>query len=595
VACTLVAVVVLPAAPAAAATTSYQVVQDVRIAMDDGATLNSDEYIPDRGCPCPTILIQTPYRKQSGIAEANPGFPQHGYAEIVVEVRGTGGSEGYWDSFGPREQKDGVNLVHWAATRAFSNGRVGLAGVSYSAINQFLTVEQPSTDAVKAIFPIVPMSDAYRDVTWAGGNEDSGFIPLWLGLVTGLASIPASDAAGNPKVALNAESQHLYNLTRFQAPVFVDSTTGRYERTLPPQVQTYPDQAYDGPFARTRSPIDHIGNVHVPAFIVGGEYDIFQRGEPILYNGLALSQAQKKLLYGPWYHVTAGDGLPATDGTGRVIPSLNDLQVAWFDHWLRGAANGVETFPNVETYLLGPNRWTPDTGFPAAGTRYRQWFLNPGNVLARSAPAASGSALMPLQPANGTCSRATTQWTAGTVTGPCADDNRLTDAQGLTFTSAPAAAALTISGPLDARLFVSSTRPDATVIATVTDLAPDGSSRSITAGSLVLSLRALTAQACGRVVLDCTAYAGPLPAEPWHPYSRASQSALQPGRVYEVDVEVFPTSAQVAPGHRLRLTLTGSDVPHESGTLSTQVDSAGAALSFWWGPGRPSALYVGSL
>src|SRR5438105_4717358 len=293
--------------------TAYTMTQDVRITMDDGVTLDSDQYVPTAGCPCPVILVQTPYRKSGGgVGEANTVFPQHGYAEIAVDVRGTGSSEGYWDSFGAREQKDGAELVNYAAHAPFSNGVVGLAGVSYSAINQFLTVEQPGTSAVKAIFPIVPMSDAYRDVTWAGGNEDSDFIPLWLSLVTGLSAIPAQDAATQPQIALNAESQHLLDIAKFQAPVVGDSVLGYYESMLPGQAQTYPDQAYDGPFAQLRSPLDRIGLVHQPTFIVGGEFDIFQRGEPLLYQGLSLPAGQKKLLLGPWYHVTAGDGLPAT-------------------------------------------------------------------------------------------------------------------------------------------------------------------------------------------------------------------------------------------------------------------------------------------
>src|SRR5947207_7111031 len=175
----------------AAQSTSYDLISDVRIPMPDGTLLDADEYVPTSGCPCPTILVQTPYRKSgAGVSEGNTIFPSNGYAMIVVDVRGTGSSEGMWDSFGAQEQQDSVLLVQRAASRPFSNGVVGLAGVSYSAINQFLTVEQPGTEAVKAIFPIVPMPDAYRDVTWAGGNTDAGFIPLWLGLVTGLAVIP---------------------------------------------------------------------------------------------------------------------------------------------------------------------------------------------------------------------------------------------------------------------------------------------------------------------------------------------------------------------------------------------------------------------
>src|SRR5439155_750199 len=290
-----------------AATTPYDLVSDVRIPMSDGVLLDSDEYVPTTGCPCPTILVQTPYRKSgAGVSEGNTIFPSNGYAMIVVDVRGTGSSEGMWDSFGAREQQDSVALVQRAASRPFSNGVVGLSGVSYSAINQFLTVEQPGTQAAKAIFPIVPMSDAYRDVTWA----------------------------------------------------------------------TFP---------------------------AGGTYDLVQRGEPILFRGLKLSTARKKLMIGPWYHTSAGNGLTADDGSnpvydtkGNLLPSLNNLQLAWFDRWLKGISNGIDAFPAVETYYLGAGKWAPDTKYPASRTTYRRWYLSatPGSgtsLYAGSlAPAADG-------------------------------------------------------------------------------------------------------------------------------------------------------------------------------------------------------------
>jgi putative CocE/NonD family hydrolase len=426
-------------------------------------------------------------------------------------------------------------------------------------------------------------------VTWAGGNIDSGFIPLWLGLVTSLGLIPAEDAGTQPAIALNAESQHAYGFTQFQVPAVADANLGAYESQLPPQLQTFKDQAYDGDFATLRSPIYRIANVHVPTFIIGGEWDIFQRGEPLLYRALSLPSTQKKLVLGPWYHTTAGNGLPATDNQGRTIPNTDTLQLAWFDHWLKGVNNGIDTFPD-ETWFQGSNQWI--AGSYPQGHRPQAWYLGAG-TLGSARPAAAGSAVLPWTAFNGICSRSTTQWTAGLVnTGSCDTDQRLTEAQGLTFTSPAATGPYTISGPLALHVNLRSTRPDATLIATFSDVAPDGSSNGITAGSLVLSLRQLTTTPCGAVVVNCTVYAAGRPTIPWHPFTKASQTPLQTGTVYGVDLEIFPTSVVIEPGHRIRLTLTSSDVPHESGTLSTTADSAGGPVTILYGGIYDSYLYL---
>src|SRR5207244_2195948 len=316
----------------------------------------------------------------------------------------------------------------------------------------------------------------------------------------------------------------------------LDAALGGYEMMLPPAFQTYPDQAYDGPFYRLRSPIRNIARVQVPTFIVGGTYDLFQRGEPILFNGLMLSASQKKLMIGPWYHTTAGNGLTADDGTnpvydskGNLLPSLNNLQLAWFDHWLKGIGNGIDTFPAVETYYLGAGKWAPDTRYPASRTTYRYWYL--------SAASGSGAALY-----------------AGSLA-PAVD-------RGAT---------------------------------TVTDVDPSGASSQITAGTLVASLRALTTTPCRSIVADCSVYAKGHVIEPWHPYTRASQVALTPGVPTPLEIEIFPTSAVIEPGHSLRLTITTGDFPHETPTSSTVVDSAGGIDTLYIGPDHPSSIYLGTV
>ena len=617
VAVALVGPLTLNAARAASGdTTNYRTVQDITIVMSDGVKLSANAFIPTTGCPCPAILSQTPYRKTT----SPNGFARHGYAELVVDVRGTGSSEGYWGTFNEREQRDGAEVVRWLAGQKWSNGKVGLYGGSYLAINQLLTAQQPGTEAIKAIFPIIPMSDAYRDVTWSGGAWDSSFMSWWYALVTGESAAPADYATSNPQVALNAESQHLIDVYGYTAQALAGDLLGAYQHSLcdasggNAPTCAYKDAAYDGPLYRTPSPIHDIGKVTVPTFIVGGTYDIFQRGEPLLYRALNLPTTKKKLLIGPWYHVTAGNGLPSKDQNGTAIPNTDELALRWFDHWLKGRANGIESFPDVETYVLGKNKWVADSAFPMSGTEYENWYLSPqpsgsgarslnDGSLAAARPAAPSSLTLPWMPANNACSRNTVQWTAGLTalagsSGPmsqCENTNQQNEIQSLTFTTRPMTKAYTLSGPMNLHLYTSSLAADTSLGAVVTDVAPDGTSTVITGGSLVASLRAVDKSACGAKVEGCSLYEDGEIAIPWHPYTRASQSPLVANRIYDLQIEIFPTTAQVARGHRLRVSVISGDSPHRLDTASTLTGEAnGAGLdTVYFGGGYPSRLYVG--
>lgn len=647
-------------------TTAYHETANIPITMSDGVILEADEYIPTTctaATRCPVVLIQTPYRKgnstsaddmESESDETIPYLYEHGYIEVVVDVRGTGSSEGYWSSFGPREQQDGAELAQWVADPAripASNGHVALAGVSYSGINQLLTVEAingdiaghgPLTDAgsgcissaastcanpthitsdpVGAIFPIVSMTDAYRDVTFAGGNLDSGFMPLWLGLVNGLAVQPpdtAADPSGsNTPIALNAESQHLEDLATFAVPVIAGAELGSYESETP-FAQSYPDQAYDSPFYTQRSPITDIGEVNVPTFLVGGTYDLFQRGEPINYNALDLPPTQKKLLIGPWYHVTEGSNLPATDTAGNTIPDVGDLELDWFDHWVpgpnntrAGTNNRIDSFPTVESYDLGSDKWEPGSAYPSTGTTGQRWYLGPNGSLSTTKPPQQASAgELPTVTATGTCSRSTWQWTAGIpteLTEPspvCESNSTSAEVQGLTFTAAAQHESYTLSGPIEADIYMSSSAANSTVIATLSDVSSNEAD-DITAGSLVASLRNVTTTPCHRrrdpatgtpfeVVLGCSEYLDGQSIDPWHPYTEASQIPLGTGKITELQIEVFPTHATIEPGHQLRLTITTSDAPHEAQSLSTTASALGVD-TFYEGGDAPSSIYVGT-
>src|SRR5258708_10890687 len=301
---------------------------DVPITMSDGTVLRANVGIPmpqgatapAPGMQFPVLIEQTPYRKDGGLFTVDPYFVQRGFAFVVVDVRGTGSSQGVWQSFYGAEQTDGPQIVRWAAHQPWANGRAGLMGASYLAINQLLTMEQPDAPSeVKAIFPVVPMSDSYRDVTYHGGNLDSAFIPPWLGLVTSLGALPAKQTtSGNESDFVDCVSvaaNHFAHTTHFQIPVTVDATTGG-------------TTTYDSHYYRSTSPTDRINREPVPTFVVGGEFDIFQRGEPLLYNALDVSA--KRLVIGPSVHLQ-GSTAPSPPADG--FPALKTRRRQWCDEY----------------------------------------------------------------------------------------------------------------------------------------------------------------------------------------------------------------------------------------------------------------------
>ena len=232
---------------------------------------------------------------------------KRGYAYIIVDLRGTGAAEGSWQAFSQIDQDDIGELLEYIKVQPCSNGSIGMNGASYMGITGLLAGAQEDP-AVKAIFAIVPMGDAYRDIVITGGQVNAGFIPLWVTLVTGLGIIPTPAGLdnGEPGYYLTTLLQHLQGaLTEFQVPVVAGALIGD-------------ENKYDPEFWRIRSPLEQIDKITAPTFVVGGLNDIFQRGEPLIYEGLK-DHTTAKLLIGPWEHLdgSSGAGVPA-DGAATL-------------------------------------------------------------------------------------------------------------------------------------------------------------------------------------------------------------------------------------------------------------------------------------
>ena len=550
---------VAPWKPRAATYPKTVTVTELKIPMDDGVILRGDLILPADASgkaiaqKFPVITTITAYNKgvqqyAGGLAGGSPSYlVQRGYAQLTVDARGTGTSGGRWCAFCARENADGAQVLQWAHEQSWSNGSTAMAGPSYMGIAQiFAAAGRP--DGLKAIFPQVPAADVYRDVVASGGQLDVGFIPLWLGLVTATSLIPpAAPKDASPLLTL---IEHLVGASTFTVPLVLKAFAGG-------------EPAYDGAFYTQRSPINVVSKVDVPTFLVSGEFDLFQRGTPLLFENLQKRGVPTKMIIGPWNHLQASGG----EEVGKAgLGSLDELKLRWFDHYVKGIADpGLDAdIPPITYYEQGTGAWR--TAKTWVGDRTAASYRLTGTSktggtdggLTQGRVTAGTSDVLPV-PVSGLCSRSTDQWTAGALSAggfenPCLTDNALNDRTGAVFKTAPVTKAVALQGPINARLYVSSTTGDGMLSVALEDEAPDGTVTRLTGGWQVISHRKL----------DTTRsrYLNGKLIQPYHPFTEAAKSKLASGQVAPVDVELFPTGAKILPGHRLRIAVQGFDVPH---------------------------------
>jgi putative CocE/NonD family hydrolase len=561
---------------------------NVGVTMSDGTVLRADVYYPTNlkggGAAAgkfPVILTQTPYGKGSGgaagsqlsgLAGSATYLVQRGYIQVVADVRGTGGSRGAWGLFDPVQASDGATLARWAAQLPHSDGDVGLLGASYLGIDQFLTVGAAGPNSpIKAMFPIITGNDLYRDTAFFGGFLDGEFDSVYLGLTGSLNTI-------NPVLEDNSDllqtlTEHLGGLLSYHLA-----------QTL--EIEAGGDQAYDQDYWQSRSPVNTLQKVvadGIPAFLVGGWYDLFQRGEPLNYSGLQNAWAGRpvlapmsptqpvtpryQVLMGPYYHVTAGNGL---DYHGL---DLSGLELAWFDQWLKGI----------------------DTGIADTSTPMHLYDLGAGGALTTSQPAASGGAdTIYFSLVSSPCDNSSEQWAAGFgvlalrtigLDDPCVRNqaNAESGPWSTSYTTAPFTSPTTLAGPIGATLYATATTPDTAWVVTLSDIAPDGTAAPLTSGGLEGSLRAVD---------PSHSWYAPdgLPLLPYHPYTRVSQTPVVPGQMTRYDIEVFPTFGTLEPGHRLRVTIATADFPHLLLSLAQLTNLLGGSYQLQHNSVDPSSI-----
>lgn len=607
--CLLAAVAAGAVAPSAAGAYSRPAefgihqVKDLKIRMSDGVELAADVYYPadpDTGAasrgPFPVILSQTPYGKRSFVTTQSYGefggdgyFPylvRRGYINAIVEVRGTGSSDGDFGLFSPRDAADGAELVDWAAELPRASGRVGAAGYSYPGLNQIHTAAAVGRHSpLKAIVPSAAGFDLYRDLAFGGGIPNVLFASVWAALRASMVFAPPDDPGADPVKQLVERIDRGGGLAALDAGLYTEIELGG-------------PRAFDSGFWRQRAPSRKLARVvrnRIPALLISGWFDIYQRGVPLSYAALQNAWSGRDDIFAPMrrrqpvtprYQLVQGPWLHNAVGMGEWIQRLH---LEWFDHWLLGRRTPLTRSRRpLHAFELGDGRWIDAAAYPLPQAPVRTLWLDGGRT--GTAPLSLNDGSLAWQrPGSGTdrivwagvtspCSRLSDQWSmgflgaisagAGMPLNPCAGDDRSTQAGALVYTTPPLERAFTLAGPGTVSVRMSSTARDSELVASVERVTPTGASYPLTSGALLGSLRALDRRASWRVD-------GKL-LLPHHPYTSASRRDLVPGQAEEQQIELPPVFARLNEGDRLRLTLSTS-APHLHPTAAQLPGLAGGA------------------
>lgn len=275
-----------------------------------------------------------------------------GYTQVVVDVRGTGFSQGTWQVFKSREQQDTVEVIDWAAKQKWSDGKIGMAGVSYSGINQIYAAKM-APKALKAIVPVEPGGDLIRDVVAPGGALGVGFLPLWLTLVNATKLIPNVASMMNGTFDWKWLADRMSEPGTFYPQLMAALSTPNIA-SIPPNLKNLLETNSD----RRTSWQSGADKITVPTMLYGGWFDLFTNSEVKMFNQIPLPPSQKKLIMGDGYHMTIGGDSPEPTAP----------RPAWMCCRRPGSTSGsrASTTASTSTVRSPSSRWATSGSAPSS-------------------------------------------------------------------------------------------------------------------------------------------------------------------------------------------------------------------------------------
>jgi putative CocE/NonD family hydrolase len=536
-----------PNAPAARAATAPKIIveKNVEARMRDGVILRADIYRPDTPERLPALVERTPYSKNPGRDDNQfRRLAAHGYVVVVQDTRGRYMSDGVARPHD--EGEDGYDTIAWVATLPPVNGRVGTFGGSYSATTQ-LVAAPLRPPKLLAMFPSSSYHNRY-DMVFQGGA-----FYLADGLSWNLGQgADVRRRTRHPEVIRDApigmdegERQLFATSWLWHVPLkTVDAMELR--RFSPAYFEMLSHPSYDAYWKIFDIEARH-GEIDVPAFHVTGWYDTLLTGTLRNYAGLRRharsdrARSGQRLLVGAWTHsrpTTASTKIGDVDfGPDAGFP-LESLMFDWFDYWLKDAPTGVLSRAPVRLFVMGANSWRDEQEWPLARAVPTPFYFHSGGAantldgdgtMSQAAPSAERSDRFVYDPWN----PVPTGQRGGYSRMPT--DQRPIERRHdvLVYTTAPLATAIEVTGPIEVKLWASSSAADTDFTAKLVDVFPDGTARVLNDGILRARYR----------------------------NGKTAPALLPPGEPVELTIDVGATSNQFAAGHRIRVEISSSNFP----------------------------------
>ena len=537
---------------------SMQRTNSVSIPVRDGTILRAEVFLPTTGAPrtitssdgsvdtdsntatAPALMSFSCYPRQAqdlgaplGFIEAGASdyFVPRGYAHVIVNARGTSGSDGVWGLGDAQERRDVYDVVEWMAAQPWCDGQVGGMGISYFAIAQlFAAVQRPPH--LRAIFPFATLDDLY-DAVWHRGVLNSGFFSGWMAAV-GILSQVSDDAWHGHIVnllrkALNTPKVHgkvghvngenaLKVLHQLRAH-FPEEPFGRLWQQACVEHPTH-DAWWDERNIRAE-----LSNIDIPVYL-GCQWDNVPMHLPSSFP------VWEHLVHNPNVRLT----LLAEGGLLWPWETMHEEALAWNDHWLKGRDTGIMDGPPIRYVIPETTDWRTADQWPPAESCPTSYSLRADGTLS-STPGDAGRRSYLYFPTDSGRPR--------NANPPGLPDR-------LTWVSEAATEPLDIVGDIELELDATISALDTAWIAVLSDLAPDGTAVPITAGWLRAALRAVD-EAASR------------PSRPVLPLREPQ--AVPTGEVVHYRIPMVPNARRIVPGHRLQLTIASADEGKDGPTM----------------------------